>query len=88
MVPGEGITSSINEQIGPFIGIVFVRQDHIGLTISVQVEAVDEGVLGRILVPEGTEGVAVNAVIGLLLAEGEDDAGYVVFAGDAVNEFS
>ena len=37
-----------------------------------EVEAVDEGVLGRIVVPEGTEGVAVNAVIGVLLAEGED----------------
>ena len=39
---------------------------------SMEVEAVDEGVLGRIVVPEGTEGVAVNAVIGVLLAEGED----------------
>ncbi len=41
---------------------------------TMEVEAVDEGVLGRILVPEGTDGVAVNAVIGVLLAEGEDDA--------------
>ncbi len=39
---------------------------------TMEVEAVDEGVLGRIVVPEGTEGVAVNAVIGVLLAEGED----------------
>ncbi len=37
-----------------------------------EVEAVDEGTLGKILVPAGTEGVAVNDVIGLLLEEGED----------------
>ena len=39
---------------------------------TMEVEAVDEGILGRILVPDGTENVAVNAPIGLLLAEGED----------------
>ena len=39
---------------------------------TMEVEAVDEGVLGKILVPEGTEGVAVNAPIALLLEEGED----------------
>ncbi len=39
---------------------------------TMEVEAVDEGVLGRILVPDGTENVAVNSPIGLLLAEGED----------------
>jgi pyruvate dehydrogenase E1 component beta subunit len=39
---------------------------------TMEVEAVDEGTLARILVPEGTEGVAVNAPIALLVAEGED----------------
>ena len=39
---------------------------------TMEVEAVEEGTLGKILVPEGTEGVAVNAPIALLLAEGED----------------
>ena len=38
---------------------------------TMEVEAVDEGTLGRILVPDGTEGVAVNAPIGVILAEGE-----------------
>lgn len=38
---------------------------------TMEFEAVDEGVLGKILVPEGTEGVAVNALIGWLLEEGE-----------------
>ena len=39
---------------------------------TMEVEAVDEGRLGKILVGEGTEGVAVNAPIALLLEEGED----------------
>ncbi len=39
---------------------------------TMEVEAVDEGVLAKILVPEGTEGVAVNAVIAVLAEEGED----------------
>ncbi|AHJ66443.1 pyruvate dehydrogenase complex dihydrolipoamide acetyltransferase [Granulibacter bethesdensis] len=38
---------------------------------TMEVEAVDEGVLGRILVPDGTEGVAVNAPIAILVEEGE-----------------
>ncbi len=39
---------------------------------TMEVEAVDEGIVGRILVPEGSEGVAVNAVIAVLVAEGEE----------------
>lgn len=39
---------------------------------TMEIEAVDEGILGRIVVPEGTENVKVNALIGLLLEEGED----------------
>ncbi|WP_439637120.1 pyruvate dehydrogenase complex dihydrolipoamide acetyltransferase [Oceanicaulis sp.] len=39
---------------------------------TMEVEAVDEGVMGKILVEEGSEGVKVNAPIGLLLEEGED----------------
>jgi pyruvate dehydrogenase E1 component beta subunit len=39
---------------------------------TMEVEAVDEGVLGKILVPEGTEGVVVNTPIAVLLEEGED----------------
>jgi pyruvate dehydrogenase E2 component (dihydrolipoamide acetyltransferase) len=39
---------------------------------TMEVEAVDEGKLGRILVPEGSQGVKVNQPIALLLAEGED----------------
>ena len=39
---------------------------------TMEVEAVDEGVLGKIVVKDGTEGVKVNDVIALILAEGED----------------
>ncbi len=39
---------------------------------TMEVEAVDEGILGKIVVPEGTDGVAVNAVIAVILQEGED----------------
>ncbi|HUV32370.1 MAG TPA: pyruvate dehydrogenase complex dihydrolipoamide acetyltransferase [Devosiaceae bacterium] len=41
---------------------------------TMEVEAVDEGVIGKLLVAEGTEGVAVNAVIAVLLGEGETAA--------------
>ena len=41
---------------------------------TMEVEAVDEGRVGRILVEEGTEGVKVNAPIAVLLAEGEDES--------------
>ena len=39
---------------------------------TMEVEAVDEGILAKILVPEGTADVAVNEVIGVIAAEGED----------------
>jgi pyruvate dehydrogenase E2 component (dihydrolipoamide acetyltransferase) len=39
---------------------------------TMEVEAVDEGTLAKIVVPEGTEDVAVNAVIAVLAGEGED----------------
>ncbi len=38
---------------------------------TMEVEAVDEGVFGTILVPEGTENIAVNTPIAVLLQEGE-----------------
>ncbi len=39
---------------------------------TMEVEAVDEGTIAKILVAEGSEGVAVNAVIAILAEEGED----------------
>ncbi len=41
---------------------------------TMEFEAVDEGVIGKILVPAGTEGVKVNSPIAVLLAEGESAA--------------
>ncbi|WP_417271173.1 pyruvate dehydrogenase complex dihydrolipoamide acetyltransferase [Celeribacter sp.] len=39
---------------------------------TMEFEAVDEGVIGKIIVAEGTEGVKVNSPIAVLLEEGED----------------
>ncbi len=39
---------------------------------TMEFEAVDEGVIGKILIAEGTEGVKVNTPIAVLLEEGED----------------
>ena len=50
---------------------------------TMEVEAVEEGVLGRIVVPEGTEGVKVNATIAWLLEEGEDAGALLADGGDS-----
>src|SRR4029077_15114149 len=39
---------------------------------TMEVEAVDAGTVGKIVVPAGTEGVKVNQLIALLLEDGED----------------
>ena len=41
---------------------------------TMEVEAVDDGRVGKILVPEGAQGIKVNEPIALLLAEGEDSS--------------
>jgi pyruvate dehydrogenase E1 component beta subunit len=41
---------------------------------TMEVEAIDDGTLGKILVPEGTNDVAVNTPIAMILADGEDKA--------------
>jgi pyruvate dehydrogenase E1 component beta subunit len=41
---------------------------------TMELEAVDEGTIGKILIEEGTENVPVNDVIALLLEEGEDES--------------
>ncbi|AZN72117.1 pyruvate dehydrogenase complex dihydrolipoamide acetyltransferase [Georhizobium profundi] len=41
---------------------------------TMEVEAVDEGTVAKLVVPAGTEGVKVNAVIAILAEEGEDAA--------------
>ncbi|TPI40229.1 pyruvate dehydrogenase complex E1 component subunit beta [Mesorhizobium sp. B2-9-1] len=49
---------------------------------TMEVEAVDEGTLAKIVVPAGSEGVKVNAVIAVLAVDGED----VDKAGEGVGE--
>ena len=51
---------------------------------TMEVEAVDEGVLGTILVPEGTQAVKVNEPIAVLLEEGEDAAAVAAPAAPAL----
>ena len=41
---------------------------------TMEIEAIDDGTLGKILVPEGTNDIAVNTPIAMILAEGEDKA--------------
>ncbi len=50
---------------------------------TMEVEAVDEGVLGKILIPEGTDSVKVNSLIALLLEDGEDKAALEKFVANA-----
>jgi len=41
---------------------------------TMEIEAVDEGTIGRIYIEEGTDNVAINTPIAVILAEGEDEA--------------
>ena len=50
---------------------------------TMEVEAVDEGTVARIVVPAGTEGVKVNALIAILAGEGEDVKDAAKGGGDA-----
>src|SRR4029077_15671893 len=47
---------------------------------TMEVEAVDDGTIGKILVPEGAQGIKVNAPIALLLGDGEDASALTSFA--------
>ena len=50
---------------------------------TMEVEAVDEGVVAKIVVPAGTEGVKVNSLIAILAADGEDVAAAAAGGGSA-----
>jgi len=58
------------DKIGPGDVIAEIETDK----ATMEVEAVDEGTVARIVVPAGTEGVKVNALIAILAADGEDVA--------------
>jgi len=53
---------------------------------TMEFEAVDEGTLGKILIAEGTEGVAVNTPIAVLLEEGESAEDIDAAAKEAAEE--
>ncbi|NVP55896.1 pyruvate dehydrogenase complex dihydrolipoamide acetyltransferase [Mycoplana rhizolycopersici] len=50
---------------------------------TMEVEAVDEGTVAKIVVPAGTEGVKVNSLIAILAADGEDVKAAASAGGDA-----
>src|SRR3979409_2304630 len=50
---------------------------------TMESEAADEGRIGKIIVPEGTQGIKVNAPIALLLEEGEDTGSLEKFTNAA-----
>ena len=58
------------DAVGPGDVIAEIETDK----ATMEVEAVEEGTLAKIIVPEGTEGVKVNSVIAVLAEEGEDTA--------------
>jgi pyruvate dehydrogenase E2 component (dihydrolipoamide acetyltransferase) len=58
------------DQVGPGDVLAEIETDK----ATMEVESIDEGKVGKLLVAEGTEGVPVNAPIAVLLEEGEDAA--------------
>ncbi|WP_421579453.1 pyruvate dehydrogenase complex dihydrolipoamide acetyltransferase [Shinella sp. M31] len=50
---------------------------------TMEVEAVDEGVVAKLVVPAGTEGVKVNSLIAILAADGEDVSAAAAGGGSA-----
>ncbi|MVA97717.1 pyruvate dehydrogenase complex dihydrolipoamide acetyltransferase [Nitratireductor sp. CAU 1489] len=58
------------DQVAPGDVIAEIETDK----ATMEVEAVDEGTVAKIVVPEGSEGVKVNALIAVLAGEGEDAA--------------
>jgi pyruvate dehydrogenase E2 component (dihydrolipoamide acetyltransferase) len=58
------------DQVAPGDVIAEIETDK----ATMEVEAIDEGTLGKIVIGDGTEGVPVNTVIGVLLEEGEDQS--------------
>jgi pyruvate dehydrogenase E2 component (dihydrolipoamide acetyltransferase) len=66
------------DQVAPGDVIAEIETDK----ATMEVEAVDEGTLGKIVINDGTEGVPVNTVIGVLLEEGEDQSALEGYRAD------
>lgn len=69
------------DKVGPGDVIAEIETDK----ATMEVEAVDEGTVGQLLVDEGTEGVPVNEVIAVLLEEGEDKSALDDFDPEAAS---
>ncbi|EJM98044.1 pyruvate dehydrogenase complex dihydrolipoamide acetyltransferase [Phyllobacterium sp. YR531] len=67
------------DKVGPGDVIAEIETDK----ATMEVEAVDEGTVAKIVVPAGTEGVKVNALIAILAADGEDASAAAQGGGDA-----
>ncbi|MBO0902512.1 pyruvate dehydrogenase complex E1 component subunit beta [Jiella sonneratiae] len=79
----EGTLAKWVKQVGDSVAAGDVIAEIETDKATMEVEAVDEGTLGKILVDEGSEGVKVNTPIALLLAEGEDESALESGAGGA-----
>jgi len=51
---------------------------------TMEVEAVDEGIMGKIIVADGTENVAINSLIALILEDGEDKSALDSYQPEAI----
>lgn len=67
------------DKVGPGDVIAEIETDK----ATMEVEAVDEGTVAKIVVPAGTEGVKVNALIAILAADGESVEDAAKGGGDA-----
>jgi pyruvate dehydrogenase E2 component (dihydrolipoamide acetyltransferase) len=67
----EGNLVKWHKKEGDKVGIGDVLAEIETDKATMEVESIDEGTLGKIFVPEGTEGVKVNTLIAALLEEGE-----------------
>ena len=67
----EGVLAKWNIKVGDRVNAGDVIAEIETDKATMEVEAVDEGILAKILVPAGTQDVPVNQVIAIIAAEGE-----------------
>ena len=70
----EGTLAKWHKQAGDEVAAGDVLAEIETDKATMEVEAVDEGTLGKILIDEGTEEVAVNTPIAVILEDGESEA--------------
>ena len=68
----EGTVVKWHKNVGDSVEIGDVIAEIETDKATMEMEAFDEGILGKILVPEGAQDVAVNTPIATILADGED----------------